>query len=148
MVRAQIGDVMKVEIRNHNSRTIIITLTTQAQVDYANQLLSDPSSGWQLEKAPPPTPSLLAYEAAMQAAGVPKELLEVYTSNSWHRVGLARTYKPVVTPTAHVDGQLDIDGSDVLVALVAAFNAMLELRPQAATGNATDTPARSTNGGW
>lgn len=77
------------------------------------------------------TPALRAYDEAMQAAGVPHEPLEVYTSNSWRRVGLAGgKYKQVMIPTVMRDGQPDIVGTDVLVALVAAFNAMLELRSE------------------
>lgn len=70
--------------------------------------------------------ALLAYIQAMQAAGAPHEPLEVYTSNSWRRVGLKREYKQVMGPCRDKDGHLNIDGTNVLHALVAAFNAMLE----------------------
>jgi hypothetical protein len=72
--------------------------------------------------------SLEQYNRAMQAAGVPHELLQVYDSNSWRRVGLARTYHTVMAPTVAPDGHPDIHGTEVLHALVAAFNCMLEGR--------------------
>lgn len=131
MLKAQIGDVMIVNVREPRPQTHRLTLQTQAAADYANQLLNDPSSGWELEKAASPSPALRAYDEAMQAAGVPREPLDVYTSNSWRRVGLARTYSAVMAPTVARDGQPDIQGTAVLYALVAAFNAMLELRASA-----------------
>ncbi|HEY0684691.1 MAG TPA: hypothetical protein VGD45_20310 [Steroidobacter sp.] len=74
------------------------------------------------------SPALRAYDEAMQAFGTPREPLAVYSSNSFNRVGLARTYSPVMTPIVCSDGHPDIEGKFVLHALVAAFNAMLELR--------------------
>jgi hypothetical protein len=50
MVRAQIGDVMKVTVSNPHRQTIVLTLMTQAAADYATELLNDPeNSGWRLE---------------------------------------------------------------------------------------------------
>ncbi len=68
-----------------------------------------------------------AYEDAMRAYGVPSEPLQVYDSNSWRRVGLAREYRIVMFPcNSQSDGHPDISGGNVLQALVAAFNVMLE----------------------
>ncbi len=69
------------------------------------------------------------YRAAMSTA-VPKEPLQVYDSNSWRRVGLQSRYKPVMVPTRAADGHPDISGEPILRALVASFNAMLELMPE------------------
>lgn len=82
-------------------------------------------------ESPEASPALRAYDEAMQAFGMPREPLEVYTSNSFNRVGLARTYSSVMTPVVHNDGHPDIEGKLVLHALVAAFNAMLEIRKPA-----------------
>lgn len=50
MVRAQIGDVMKVTVTHPHRQTIVLTLMTQAAADYATELLNDPEkSGWRLE---------------------------------------------------------------------------------------------------
>lgn len=51
MVRAQIGDVMKVNVRYPHPQTFVLTLMTQAAADYATELLNDPDSGWRLERA-------------------------------------------------------------------------------------------------
>jgi len=51
MVRAQIGDVMKVNVRHPHPQTLVLTLMTQAAADYATELLNDPNSGWRLERA-------------------------------------------------------------------------------------------------
>lgn len=48
---------------------------------------------------------------------------EIYTSNSYRRVGLAGTYKAVVYPVVHKDGQPDIAGFENLRAMVESFNA-------------------------
>jgi hypothetical protein len=69
-------------------------------------------------------PKVDSYVEAMQAAGVPHEALQVYDSCSWRRVGLAREYREMMVPTIARDGHPDIRGTEVLIALVAAFNAM------------------------
>lgn len=77
------------------------------------------------------------YREAMAEYGVPLEPLMVYTSCSWRRVGLAREYQEVMLPTIASDGHPDIAGQNVLLALVAAFNAMIEktaAEPQPAEG--------------
>lgn len=52
MVRAQIGDVMRVTVRHPHHQTIVLTLRTQAAADYATELLTDPEkSGWHMERA-------------------------------------------------------------------------------------------------
>jgi hypothetical protein len=51
MVKAQIGDVMKVKVRHPHPQTFVLTLMTQAAADYATELLNDPNSGWWLERA-------------------------------------------------------------------------------------------------
>jgi hypothetical protein len=73
-----------------------------------------------------PSPALLAYREAMQAGGVPHEALQVYDSNSYRRVGLASQYREVLYATTQRDGHPDIHGMEILRAMVAAFNAMLE----------------------
>lgn len=70
-----------------------------------------------------------AWDEALMAAGVPHEPLQVYTSNSWRRVGLVRQYKTVLEPVTQRDGHPDLCGLDTLAAMVAAFNAMLKRRP-------------------
>jgi hypothetical protein len=64
------------------------------------------------------------FEQAMRRAGI-HEPLEVYTSNSYRRVGLKSEYKVVLSAIRHSDGQTDISNTLLLEALVAAFNAML-----------------------
>lgn len=51
MVRAQIGDVIKVKVSNPSPCTYVVTLHTQAAADYATELLNNPDSGWKLERA-------------------------------------------------------------------------------------------------
>lgn len=70
-----------------------------------------------------------AFDKAIQAAGVPLLPLEVYDSNSWRRVGLKERYHEVMAPCVQRDGQPDIRGTDLLRAMVAAFNAMLLRHP-------------------
>jgi hypothetical protein len=65
----------------------------------------------------------------MQASSVPLLALDVYESNSWRRVGLRDRYHEVMAPCTQKDGHPDIRGTDVLRALVAAFNAMLLRHP-------------------
>lgn len=73
----------------------------------------------------PTTNQLVAeYVKAMQAPGVPGEPLQVYTSNSFRRIGLAREYRVICRAHKHNDGTLDITGTTTLEALVAAFNAI------------------------
>jgi hypothetical protein len=55
MIRAQIGDVMKVNVREPYLRTYVLTLQTQAAADYANKLLNDLDSGWLLQSTTPET---------------------------------------------------------------------------------------------
>lgn len=87
------------------------------------------------QRSEPPvvTPAVKAFEDAMMAAGVPHETLEVYESNSWRRVGLASRYKEVMYPMNDRDGHPYITGTDVLRALVAAFNVLIEQRPAETT---------------
>jgi hypothetical protein len=69
------------------------------------------------------------FDQALQAAGAPVLPLEVYDSNSWRRVGLKERYHEIMRPCVQRDGHPDISGTDVLRALVAAFNAMLLRHP-------------------
>jgi len=80
-----------------------------------------------------PSDAVREYDAAMQSAAVPHEPLEIYDSKSWWRVGLARKHHEVMAPiTAFApDGHPDIRGQEVLRALVAAFNVLLECRARA-----------------
>lgn len=72
------------------------------------------------------------FEMAMRRAGI-REPLEVYTSNSYRRVGLKSEYKVVLSAIRHNDGQTDISNTTLLEALVAAFNAMLARQSQVKT---------------
>lgn len=101
------------------------TGTDTSRVATRAEVVADPSQS----PKPSATAVLSAYARAMQAAGVPHEPLQVYDSNSYRRVGLASQYREVMAPMVARDGQPDIRGADVLVAMVAAFNAMLEVRP-------------------
>jgi hypothetical protein len=65
-----------------------------------------------------------AYLEAMEAYDIPSELLEVYDSCSWRRVGLKGKYETVMQPVIASDGHPDITGGAVLRAMVAAYNAM------------------------
>jgi hypothetical protein len=60
---------------------------------------------------------------------VPNEPLEVYSSNSYRRVGLKSTYREVLYATKdRSDGHPNFSNYAVLDALVCAFNAMLARR--------------------
>lgn len=65
------------------------------------------------------------FRHALEAVGVPREPLEVYSSNSTLRVGLKGRYREVVWASVLRDGVPTIVGHNTLAALVAAFNAML-----------------------
>lgn len=71
-----------------------------------------------------PTPADVEFLAALERCAVTGPL-EVYTSNSYQRVGLAGDYKVLLSAYRHVDGQLDITNPALLAAMVVAFNAML-----------------------
>jgi hypothetical protein len=73
------------------------------------------------------------FSIALARCGV-REPLEVYTSNSYRRVGLKSQYSVVLHATRHNDGTLDISNTTLLEALVAAFNAMLARHSQVKTG--------------
>jgi hypothetical protein len=65
-----------------------------------------------------------SFEIARRRSGV-DEPLEVYTSNSYRRVGTKGEYHVLLYATRQRDGTLDISNYTLLEALVAAFNAML-----------------------
>lgn len=65
------------------------------------------------------------FEEMLDNTLVPQEPLEVYSSNSYRRVGLKSRYHEVMSPTKDRDGHPNISNYAVLDALVAAFNAML-----------------------
>lgn len=90
--------------------------------------------------------ALRAYDAAMCNPQVPEQALEFYDSCSWRRVGLKGPYKTVMQPTVASDGQPDISGSEVLRALVAAFNAMLVLREEVGRELTADQPCAKHQG--
>lgn len=77
--------------------------------------------------------ALDAYREAMARVSNP-EALEVYDSNSFRRVGLAREYKELVYACNQSDGHPDIAGTDLLRAMVAAYNVMLTWAEQEASG--------------
>jgi hypothetical protein len=68
--------------------------------------------------------AIAAYRDAMRQHDVPAGELEVYDSNSWRRVGMKGQFQTVMQPYVAKDGHPDIVGTNVLRALVAAFNAM------------------------
>jgi len=68
------------------------------------------------------------FHAALDACGI-KEPLEVYTSNSYRRVGIKGQYRELIYAyNQKSDGHPDIHGTKLLEAMVAAFNAMLAHR--------------------
>lgn len=70
---------------------------------------------------------------ALDRAGV-REPLEVYDSNSYRRVGIKGQYRELVYAVQQrSDGHLDIHGTPLLRAMVAAFNAMLARSGQKAS---------------
>lgn len=46
---ARLGDVVKARVKNPTPGTYVVTLLTPESVAHANELLSDPESGWWLE---------------------------------------------------------------------------------------------------
>lgn len=75
-------------------------------------------------------PALLsAFKDAITRHGVPQQPLEVYTSNSYRRVGLKGPYTPICYAyKQRADGHLDIAGTETLEAMVAAYNLVLALQ--------------------
>jgi hypothetical protein len=52
MIKALVGDVVKVTVRQPHPQTIVLTLGTAKAAAYATKLLNDPEkSGWWLERA-------------------------------------------------------------------------------------------------
>lgn len=49
MIVANVGDVVKVIVRDPHPLTHVLTLKTPKAAAYATQLLNDPNSGWWLE---------------------------------------------------------------------------------------------------
>jgi hypothetical protein len=74
-----------------------------------------------------PAPLDAEFFAVLERCGT-QEPLQVYDSNSWRRVGLTRRYEEVLIPERQRDGHLSISNTNLLRALVAAFNAMLARR--------------------
>jgi hypothetical protein len=86
-----------------------------------------------------PAPLDEKFFAALDICGT-QEPLEVYDSNSWRRIGLARRYEEVIIPERQrVDGHLNISNTNLLRALVAAFNAMLARRAEKTAVHADPT---------
>jgi hypothetical protein len=49
---ARVGDRLCAQVRHPTPRTITMILATPESAAYANELLSDPSSGWKLSGTP------------------------------------------------------------------------------------------------
>jgi len=80
---------------------------------------------------------IMQFEQMLEDTLVPNEPLEVYTSNSYRRVGLKSMYREVMGPVNDRDGHPNISNYAVLDTLVCAFNAMLARRSQK---KAAETP--------
>lgn len=48
MIIANVGDVVKVSVRQPHPLTHVLTLNTPKAAAYATKLLNDPTSGWSL----------------------------------------------------------------------------------------------------
>lgn len=55
MIRANVGDIVKVNVTHPQPQTIVLTLQTAEAAAFATELLNDPDkSGWRLERTEKP----------------------------------------------------------------------------------------------
>jgi hypothetical protein len=114
---------------------------TQAQWDMHHRTLRRIAELLERPAAETSAPLDSEFEMAARRAGI-REPLEVYTSNSYRRVGLKSEYKVVLSAIRHTDGQTDISNTPLLEAMVAGFNAMLA-RSSPEKTSASATPSES-----
>jgi hypothetical protein len=83
----------------------------------------------------------MEFESLLDDTLVPNEPLEVYSSNSFRRVGLKSQYKEVLYATRdRSDGHPNFSNYALLDALVCAFNAMLARRTENRSAPPGDQP--------